>query len=130
VDEAQRHIKLAERFMQRCVRPLRGRLYENRPVLCSNASFAQPRNVSTKSRLNLAHVERCQVTRLGFEQHRWQIVVRINERSLLQKRLGSVEQLWVGNRRVLSRGAHAHEHRIGENRGTCNQTCLLKKTAA
>src|ERR1700685_3785237 len=68
-DEAQRHIKFAQRLMQRGVGLLRTRIHIDRPVLCSHASFTQPRNICAKSRLNLAHIELRQIAGTGFQQH-------------------------------------------------------------
>ena len=130
LNKPQRNIELPHRFMQRSVRLLRGRFHKHRPVLRAYPPFAQTGNVRAQRRLGLAHIKRSQIAGFGFQKSGRKIVVRIDQRSLLQERFRVLQQFRVDRRRISVSGNDTREQRMGGNRGSRHQAGLLNKTSS
>jgi hypothetical protein len=100
-DQAERDVEFAQGFVQRRVGPHRRRLDENRPVLRADAALDQARHVRRKGRLDLREIHLRQVSLVGLQQVRRQVVVRIDQRRRGEQRPRSRHELRI---RFLSRG--------------------------
>lgn len=120
-DEPQSHVKFAHGFMQRGVADLRGRLHKDRPILDAETALAHAGDVGAQGGLRLAKVDGTEIAGLEFQQHRWQVVMRVDERSFFEECLGASEQ---------RRGVAVLRGCGCEEGGTSQQTALFKKVAA